>query len=180
MADRKGFRLVCKCGVIYTRTKSETKINALCIPCGNSLKRQGHGMKGTPIYNTWQGMNQRCRNSNSDSYKYYGARGIKICKRWKKFDNFLADMGAPPEGMTLDRKDNDGNYCPENCRWATRKQQMRNMRRNRIIRYKDKDYCLSELASKFDIHIGTLWSRLEKGLPIEEALTAPVEHRRSA
>lgn len=178
VADRKGFRLVCKCGVIYKRTKSDIKINALCISCGNALKRKTHGMKGTPTYTTWKGMNQRCRDTNSGSYKYYGARGIKICKRWKRFENFLADMGERPKGKTLDRIDNNEDYCPENCRWATRKQQMRNMRRNRIIRYKDKDYCLSELASKFDIHIATLWCRLEKSWPIEKALTVPVQPRK--
>jgi len=180
VADRKGFRLVCKCGVIYTRTRSETKINALCIPCGNALRRTTHGMKGTPIYSTWKAMNQRCRDANSSSYKYYGERGIKICKRWEKFENFYADMGERYEGMTLDRIDTNGDYCPENCRWATRKQQMRNMRRNRIIRYKDKDYCLSELAEEFEVSISTLWCRLEKGFSIEDALTTPVKHRRSA
>jgi hypothetical protein len=74
-------------------------------------------------------MLNRCSDPNATSYKWYGGRGIKVCARWLEFQNFLADMGKRPPGMTLDRIDRDGNYKPGNCRWATAKQQRHNQRR---------------------------------------------------
>ena len=82
----------------------------------------------TPEYQTWSGMRQRCQNPNSSGYQYYGGRGIKVCKRWQKFENFLIDMGKRPEGMTLDRIDNDSGYYQKNCRWATFHEQRCNSR----------------------------------------------------
>lgn len=80
----------------------------------------------TPTYNTWKAMKKRCGNTNHDSYRYYGGRGIKVCDRWLTFANFLADMGIRPDGMTIDRINPDGNYEPSNCRWATAEQQNAN------------------------------------------------------
>jgi len=80
-------------------------------------------------------MLQRCYNPNHPAYAYYGARGIRVCKRWHTFENFLADMGEPPLGLSIDRIDNDSGYRPTNCRWATRSEQMRN-RRPRKLRIK--------------------------------------------
>lgn len=83
----------------------------------------------TATYRSWASMMARCRNPNDSRYRYYGARGIKVCERWLVFENFLTDMGERPEGLTIDRIDGDGNYEPSNCRWATRKVQARHHRK---------------------------------------------------
>ena len=88
----------------------------------------GHRLEDarTPTYFTWDTMIARCTRPSSPSYRYYGERGITVCERWRIFENFLADMGERPEGKTLDRIDNDGNYEPGNCRWATPTEQIAN------------------------------------------------------
>ena len=89
-----------------------------------------HGMVGTKIYELWTNMRNRCRHKSRPDYKYYGGRGIKVCKKWDSFAAFYKDMGDVPEGMTLDRKNTNGHYCKSNCKWATRRDQMNNIRNN--------------------------------------------------
>ena len=88
-----------------------------------------HGKYHSRIYSIWRNMFSRCTNSNHDSYPDYGGRGIQVCERWRKFENFFADMGDVPEGLTIDRIEVDGNYEPGNCRWATWSEQNLNKRK---------------------------------------------------
>lgn len=108
------------------------KRSPLCKKCKIGLNRKTHGMSLTSMYRIWQGMKQRCFETTSVSYKHYGGRGITICDHWMKFENFLEDMGERPPGLSIDRINNNGNYEPGNCRWATQSQQMRNTRRSKI------------------------------------------------
>ena len=96
--------------------------------CAQALPR--HGMARTAIYKAWHGMLQRCDNPSHGAYKHYGGRGISVCHRWRDFSNFIEDMGVRPDGLELDRIDNDGNYCKENCRWVTHKVNCQNTRRS--------------------------------------------------
>ncbi len=95
-----------------------------------------HGLTHSNTYNTWAGMLTRCNNIKHGAYKHYGGRGITVCERWKKFANFLEDMGERPEGLTLDRIDNDGNYEPGNCRWITHKENCNNKGPRRNVKAK--------------------------------------------
>jgi hypothetical protein len=116
-------------------------------------RTHGHsGLKKTGTYNSWSAMIQRCTNPNSPVYSFYGGRGISVCQRWRRFDNFLMDMGERPKGKTLDRKNNQGNYEPENCRWITMWEQCRNFRRNVWITVGNETMILQDWADKLGVH----------------------------
>lgn len=120
-------------------------------------------------------MKRRCLNPNNFAYSRYGGRGITVCDRWlESFENFLVDMGEAPPGMSLDRIDNDGNYKPGNCRWATPLEQGSNKCNNHLIEFEGKTQSLSQWANEYGIQVGTLWYRLKEGWLIEEALTKPL------
>ncbi len=150
-----------------------------CISCGclvkespNNLK---HGMTKTPEYKAWTSMKDRCYNSTLNQYKDYGGRGITICDRWlNSFENFYEDMGQrPSQEYSLDRVDNNGNYCKENCRWSTRKEQGNNKRNNHILEYDSQRLTIAEWSIKLNIDRNLIKNRLKYGWPIEKALTTP-------
>jgi hypothetical protein len=132
----------CTCGNMK-RISDTNVLSGVTKSCGCLLREMRHrkgkdaasyrhgysiGHKLTPEYVVWQAMNQRCNDVNASNFEYYGGRGIKVCKRWKKFINFLTDMGKRPKGKSLDRRNVNGNYTPSNCRWATATEQSRNRR----------------------------------------------------
>jgi hypothetical protein len=118
-------------------------------------------------------MIKRCTNPNFKRYQDYGGRGIKVCDRWMDFANFYADMGDAPPGMSIDRIDNDGDYTPENCRWATTKQQCNNKRNNRILTLNGVSLTATQWCERIGLSQQTLASRLRAGWPVERALTEP-------
>ena len=129
----------------------------------------------TPEYATWISMRARCLNPNSNGYDDYGGRGITICKRWDSFENFLEDVGRKPSPKhSLDRFPNvNGNYCPENCRWATKIEQARNTRRTHLIEYLGEEKCISEWAEIFKITPQIITGRLKLGWTVKDALEIP-------
>lgn len=117
-------------------------------------------------------MRQRCNDSNAPQFKDYGGRGIKICKRWDKFENFLSDMGEKPREMSLDRKNNEKGYSKSNCRWATRAEQNRNKRNIQKVIFRGKEFYLLDLCEKYKMNVRTIRARMTRdGLDVETALS---------
>lgn len=146
-------------------------------PKGKAAGQYKHGLSKThPLYQTWEGMKGRCKNMAT-----YGGRGITVCDRWEKsFEAFLDDMGNKPSPLhSIDRIDNTKGYSPDNCRWATSEQQSRNTSKNRIVEYGGVRKPLIDWALEFGINYGTLKTRLNKGMPISDALTTPLRYRKN-
>jgi hypothetical protein len=136
-----------------------------------------HGFTSTPTYYSWAQMVQRCTNPNNDRAKDYLDRGIKLYPPWRKFINFLNDMGERPPGTSIERKDNDGDYTPDNCKWGTPKEQSNNTRRNINITHDGKTMSVSQWARHLGIEVGTLHSRIRRHWEPGEALTKPVQYK---
>jgi hypothetical protein len=132
--------------------------------CGCQRRsRLTHGKTGTPEHKIWGSMHGRCTSKYHTSYDRYGARGVKVCKRWKSFENFLADMGErPTPEHQIERKDNTKDYAPDNCVWATAKEQARNRRSSKFIDYEGQRMTVAEAAERAGVHYVTFWKRLRK------------------
>jgi len=178
----------CECGADTVVSQRDLK-SGHTRSCGclrrESIRRahtHGHSRRKSrsATYESWAGMKQRCENPNDSNYAHYGGRGITICPAWRdSFAVFLADMGECPPKMSIDRIDNNGPYCPFNCRWATRLQQGANKRTNRHITFRGETLTVSQWARKMGLPPVIVQARIFKlGWPIERSLTEPV-HRKA-
>jgi len=187
----KGIRLYCvmvqcDCGTIK-RCDERFLRNGEAVSCGcfnrellqSARTKHGYGSRSdrSSTYHSWDSMIQRCTNPNNQAFSYYGARGITVCERWKSFVNFLADMGEKPPGLTLERKDNAKGYEMDNCKWASRADQMRNTRRTRIVTVAGVTGCIADLIKHFAVPGCRVRSRLSIGWPVEAAFTIPKNGR---
>lgn len=168
------YECLCDCGnKIITRSDTIQK----GISCGCFQKEQvtSHGKSNSQVYKTWRSMKYRCYNENNPAYVHYGHRGIKVCDRWlESFENFYADMGDPPsENHSIDRIDNNGDYIPENCRWATWEEQENNKSTNVFLTYKDETKTMAEWCKKLNMPMSTLHNRLKRW-SIEKALSTAI------
>jgi hypothetical protein len=165
------FTFKCDCGTLKEISISRVRTGQ-CRSCG-CLQRNAvaalklrHGGSGTAEFSVWRNMLDRCFNSNNRQFADYGGRGITVCEQWRGqngFAAFLLDMGKRPVGMTIDREDNNGNYEPRNCRWATRQQQQRNTRRSLILEVNGERRPLPEWAEIFGMTRIQLYQRLRYG-----------------
>lgn len=176
---RKGQRIwscTCDCGAIVDASTGEL-LRGEKRSCGclhkevTAARMRTHGKSKSTEYVIWDHMRDRCLNPSDPAYANYGGRGVSVCSRWAaSFENFLADMGERPDGMTLDRMDNDGPYSPENCRWATRKEQNRNRRDNRMVVVGGVEATLAEHCERTGIPYGRALYRLKAGYAPDAAL----------
>jgi hypothetical protein len=128
---------------------------------------------GTRIYHVWCAMLARCTNPKNQAYDNYGGRGITVCERWRKFENFLEDMGEPPEGLTIDRLDNDGPYCKDNCAWETRVVQANNRRSSVKLTFDGVTLTLREWSERTGIDYALMRGRYAQGWSLEKILRTP-------
>jgi hypothetical protein len=176
------WRFHCDCGQTIVvrsdhvrggRTKSCGCLNLEQMAAQARVRNTTHGMYYTPEYSSWVAMKRRCSDPQELNFERYGGCGIKVCERWQEsFENFYADMGPKPSPQhSIDRIDNEGNYEPSNCRWATRSQQMRNKRKNHMVTYEGEQMTLVEACERTGISYGVVRTRLYRGWSLERALT---------
>lgn len=175
-AKKSAWNCVCECGnrkvVTSTHLRAGRVRSCGCLAAeSRGQARKTHGMTGTKPYKIWRSMIDRCYYPSQHAYPYYGGRGITICDRWLDFQNFYRDMGDIPEGMTIDRVDNEGNYEPDNCHWATKTDQANNKRNNRMLTWKGKKQTMAQWAREVDINYFALRYRIDSGWSIERAFT---------
>lgn len=175
-------RWVCKCdcGKMVTRTSSALKHgHSTSCGCWSREKKTTHDLSHSPTYRTWRSMLARCYDPKNPSYRFYGGRGITVCDGWKSFQYFVDDMGIRPDKHTLDRINVHGNYNPENCRWATAKQQARNRTDTKLVTHNGQSRTLVEWSEIYGIKTVTLIKRLRSGMSFEDAVARPVAKRKT-
>jgi hypothetical protein len=172
---RPYFVCVCECGKeVITMAKNVKSGSTVSCGCYGSALRpvlgKTHGMAKTKVYAVWRAMKSRCLCKSNLFYKDYGGRGITLDPAWRKFENFYADMGEKPEGMSIERIDNDGPYNKSNCKWATMKEQGSNRRANKIIAVCGIIQCISAWGEFLGIPKSTIHGRLRRGDTPAQAL----------
>lgn len=165
----------CACGTIKTVVAASlTKGTSISCGCYKNEFHTTHGKHAENIYDTWSQMKARCENPNHAWYYRYGGRGITVCEEWSKsFVNFYQAMGDKPDGLSLDRIDNNGNYEPGNCRWSSQKEQIRNREISKYIEFNGVSKPLAQWAEEYGIKRKKLAYRLKQGWDIKDALTKP-------
>lgn len=181
--NRSGQRVwsvACDCGNVrqipLSRARSGATRSCGCLVREMSAARfRTHGQSHkTATYRIWKHIRERCSNPRCRQWPYYGGRGVAVCGRWGRYENFLADMGEVPPGETIERIDNDGDYEPDNCRWASRKDQARNRRSNSRITLDGVTLCLAAWADRIGMPQKVIGERIRSGWTAERALTEPV------
>jgi hypothetical protein len=168
----------CDCGV-EKPYKANLLVTKKATSCGLCSKRHNANLRklplrGTSLYRKYYKMINRCHSPNSPFWGNYGGRGIYVCDRWRQsFDAFVEDMGIPKSGMTLERINNDGPYSPENCKWATYKEQNRNRRNNTKITVDGETKTISEWAEDIGVSVQAISYRLRVGYSQEDAIKKP-------
>ena len=177
---------ICECGntkiVEDSNLKHSDKISCGCWRKELYIENAKYnGDSKTELYKIWSGMIRRCYNQKMQNYKYYGGRGVCVCDDWRNDENGYFNFkkwaleNGYKEGLSIERVDYNGNYCPENCTWILQKDQMKNTRRTHKITYNGKTMCLTDWAKELNISRWTLSSRLQRGMSVEEAFTSPVK-----
>lgn len=171
----------CECGNIKIIGLKDLR-SGRTVSCGCFARKKNseihtiHGKSHSRLFSIWVNMISRCENKNIDTYNYYGKRGISVCCEWRndftKFYEWAVNHGYK-DNLTLDRIDNDKNYSPDNCRWATMKEQSNNTRRNRMITYNGETKTLQQWAEKIGLEESTLRSRLNRGWSVDKAIETP-------
>lgn len=160
-------RWLCKCDCGKETVQYSTRIRSGQVKSCGCMRgfKHGHARStgSSPTYKSWEKMICRCYNKNYEYYNQYGGRGIKVCQRWHKFENFLEDMGERLPNTSIDRINNNGNYKPTNCRWSTNKEQSQNTRRNRNFTWKGETYCLAVWCRKLNLKYNKVLCRIIRG-----------------
>lgn len=184
MLEGQKAKAICECGTereVFTPSLKHSKsLSCGCLARELAMGRPNpqvvarlttHGQSKTPIYHVWAAMLARCANAKDLAYHNYGGRGISVCERWLKFENFIADMGQrPSDKHSIERINNNGNYEPTNCKWATKKEQCNNMRTNRILVFNGESKTISQWADSLGISREAIYGRLKRGATVEQAL----------
>lgn len=173
----------CDCGHVAFSIAGNIRKAKKCDKCSHKNSTHGHSRSKNKqehrTYSIWSGMRSRCYYPKDKYWSIYGGRGIRVCTRWDKYENFLEDMGLAPEGLQLDRIDSDGDYEAKNCRWVTSKVNNNNRRNNRLLTVNGETQTLSYWADRLGCHPSTIRQRIDlRGWSVEKALTTPVKKQR--
>lgn len=180
-AKTSQWECLCDCGNTCIATAAHLGRHTHSCGClrreNSAAMHRIHGKTRTPEHGTWTWMRNRCLNPTNQRYSEYGGRGIKICERWlESFENFFADMGPRPSPQhSIERENNNGNYEPGNCKWATRTEQNRNSRQNVKLTHNGETLTVAEWTQRLGFKRATLYYRISAGWSVSRALTTPLQ-----